>query len=864
MAKYKPSADCFAAAKAASGDKLTEDEINAAFERIHAYREKLKAEGDITGMADKLRSFAEREAERTKIAAAMQRRHAALNILVRDRLDQTIDAYVAAGLKPREAILALMEGTQKAVAGGRNSVGALKLAYESKYVGGMFATMEKERPHIKGMLADPQFDADVVREMVALGEGGKPGLTGNADAQYAAKLFASYAELARTDLNRLGASIGKLDGWAGPQTHDDLKMLSAGKEKWIDAILPRLDIERTFPDVEGADEAKAILGDVYDQIVTGVPNKPTAKEKGQRVNPANLAKSLGKSRVLHFRDADAALSYRDEFGYGTAISGMMSQLERMGGMAAQMERFGPNPEVMFNAVVDSQRRKIKDGDLPDEVKRKQIEALNSEAGPLRNAFSVMNGMATRPVNVNAAKISGDIRATMAMAKLGGAVLTAMPSDTVTAALASQFRGSGFFRGFATQVSGILKGRSRGEQGEIAHLLGEGFDAIKGKVASSYVAHDGAIGKAAKLQETFFKWSGLSWWTDVSREVAAKTIAAEMGMRSAVAFDKLPPAYAHVLTLNGIDAAKWEVIRQAELRISAGKTYVTPDRIEALPDEAVESLVADQIAAARIAAKNDAAFEAKRQDLIEDARRNLAMDVRRFVADETNYGVIETDARSRRTTTMGTRPGTIAGEALRFVMQFKGFPVAFTQRVLGRALYGQRGQGWDKFANALPHIGTLIAGLGVAGYASMVMKDLVKGYWPPRDPSDPKTWIASLQQGGGLGIYGDFLFGSANRFGSGLAETMAGPALGTVSDLLNIPLKARDAMLKGDRPQVGADLINFAMGNTPFANLAYIKPALDFLILNSIREAVSPGTLRRQEKRRQQDYGQTSFMPRVAF
>ena len=183
--------DCFNAANIASREKLTKDEINDAFQRVFDYKEKLRASGDITDMADKLRTFAEKEAERTKIAGALQRRHAALNILVRDRLDQTIAAHIKAGLSPKKAILAILEGTSKGIDNARNSVGALNLAYEGKYLGGMFAEMQANRPHLIDALRDPKMDADIMREMAEIKEGGKPGITGNKDAQYASKVFVS-------------------------------------------------------------------------------------------------------------------------------------------------------------------------------------------------------------------------------------------------------------------------------------------------------------------------------------------------------------------------------------------------------------------------------------------------------------------------------------------------------------------------------------------------------------------------------------------------------------------------------------------------------------------------------------------------
>jgi len=213
-------------------------------------------------------------------------------------------------------------------------------------------------------------------------------------------------------------------------------------------------------------------------------------------------------------------------------------------------------------------------------------------------------------------------------------------------------------------------------------------------------------------------------------------------------------------------------------------------------------------------------------------------------------------------TLGQRPGTMAGEAMRFIMQFKGFPLAFTERVVGRALFGNRAG--VSAGERAAHIGSLIAGLTLAGYAAMTVKDMLKGYWPPRDPADPRTWLAAAQQGGAWGIYGDFLFSQTNRFGGGLTETLAGPTIGSIGDLLDVGLSARDYALDaatGDEGKfAGGKALSWAVGNTPFANLFYIKPSADYLILNSLREILAPGYLRRQAKTRERQYNQTSISP----
>jgi hypothetical protein len=870
MAKYTPSPDCFDAANAASKQKLTRDEIDAAFQRVADFKQKLQAEGGLDGVADKLRSFAEREAERTRIAAAMSKRHAALNILVRDRLDQAITGFVSAGMSPKKAVLAVLEGTQKGVQGGRNSVGATNMAYEARYIGGLFAEIQKNRPDLVKAMRDQRLDADVMREMVELRKDGKPGITGNKDAQYLAKVFATYAELARTDLNKLGASVGKLEGWAGAQTHDDVKMIRAGKDAWIASVLPKLDTARTFPDAASGDEIVEILGGVYDTIITGFPNQATPAERGQRVNPANLAKRLGKSRVLHFRDAETALAYRDEFGQGNTVSGIIGHLRNSARVAANMEVLGPNPEVMLRSIIDGQKRRIKeDAKLSPSEKQKQIQQLDAEG--IQHALGVATGLVSRPVGVTAAKIGSDIRAVQSMAKLGGALLSSV-SDTVTAGIASQFRGSGFFKGFTQQISGMMHGRGKGEQAEIAYLIGEGFDGLIGHIVSPAAAVDGPVGHLSKLQETFFRFNGLSWWTDVQRATAGRMIAAEMGMRAKSAYADLPANYRHVLGLHGITEAKWGVIRKAGAREIDGKSFVTPDRVRDMADADIEMLVADRLAAARKAsrvdeakspetkAKREADYAERRASIIDDGRRDMELSLLRFFADETSYGVIEVDNRSRRTMTLGQRPGTFAGEGMRFIAQFKGFPMAFAQRVGGRAIFGQ--MDGPKSLSYWGHMGTILAGMTMAGYAAMTMKDIARGYWPPRDPSNPETIIAAFVQGGAVGIYGDFLFSRVNRFGGGIAETALGPGIGSVFDFIDLIAKARDAGLSADEEVRAADWLNYALQNTPFVNLFYTRPALDYLFINSMREAASPGYLKRTEKRRKTDYGQESFIPRA--
>lgn len=867
------AADCIAAIRGETD--LSDDEILEIAEAVLKKRKALIADGSVDRLDQRIAEMAAAEGERARLAAALARKHAALNIIARDRLDAQVDGLVASGLGHRDAIRAVLIGTTRGLKEGRVSVAARRLGYEARYLGEMRAEIVRDRPHIEKMLHDEALQADTVREIYELRPdsqgGGKPGSTGNDDARFLADLFTRHSERSRTDLNRLGANIGRLAGWA-PQSHSAAKVRKVTAEAWADAVLPRLDLDRSFPDIDG-DEAqiRAVLEDIYTSIVTGRDDRLTAREKGEHVGPANLAKSLGKHRVLHFRSADDWLAYARTFGEPNVVSAMWAHQSRAARLAAQMDALGPNPDVMIASLVDAQQRKVRNSAMDPVAKQREIQRLRlSEFSQLGIALAEVRGLTLVPENASMANIGSGIRAFQSMAKLGGAVLSAVFPDVVIAAANLRFQGMPLFAAYRRLLSEMLQGRGKGEAREIAFLVGEGFDGLRGHIISPYIAEDSAPGAISKALVGFFKWSGLSGQADVMRAAVGRILAANAGMHAGVAHADLPAAFAHVLGLHGIDAARWEAIRKAAWKGESGTLYLTADRVAGLSDETVSGLISGEIAAARRQAslRGRKTGSAPRADLTEAqaawfngwkakriARERADLEIRTaaFLADEVSFSHIESDEASRAVSLQGTRPGTAVGEAARFIMQFKGFPIAFSQRILGRTIHGGEGA---RSAGAA-HIGHLIAGLTIAGYMSMSAKDIARGY-EPRQPETPGQWakviFAAMVQGGGGGIYGDFLFGEANRFGGGVLGTAAGPTIGTVAQGIEMWQRAKEGDVRA------ADFLRLTLSNAPGANLFYLRPALDGLFLSALHESVSPGYLRRQARRREQDYGQERLYP----
>jgi hypothetical protein len=1043
---------CIAAVKTASGGRFDDAEATQLIQRMEARRAAEEAAGNLDNLDARLRAAAAQEAEQARIAAALRVKQAALGAIAFDRALTHIETLTGAGLDRRKAFLAFLEGSTRDVAGGRASLAATAMAYRARYMEAF--NLAAVRDPLTARLiqdGDPKLAADTVREMRELRDGGAPGATRNPQAQQLAKLYAEISERIRGDLNRHGAPIGRLDGWS-PQAHATDRVVQVSREEWGAFILPRLDREKTFPGMSDEGVAQQ-LRDIHQAIVTGVDRNGLAAEDTGRVNAANLANSMARNRVLHFRDADAWLSYAERFGAGNIHDAMLAHINTAAKAAAQLERLGPNPE---NTLVKLRARLAREaaGDLtmPPRKRQAMVRALdpNNADGSIGSAWAEVSGLTSAPVNIRAAQIGTMARAWQSWAKLGGAVVSSL-SDLATRAAALTAQGRPIGSAWAETFGQLMQGRGAGEQREIAAILDASLDGMKGHITAAGLAEDMPLGKVHRLNALFFTWQGMSYWSDMAKAGSARGLSAWMGENAGRAHNQLPRRYQAILRQQGISPADWEAIRATAWKAEDGRTYVTPDRLAALPRQVLARLAqqdletlqagladriarraqadateagwvtrrteaiaaslqrqlanlqrtnaaaadgadrqvaglrerigmldlrlselaefhqavaegrawtpaADELAEAaapdssntilsaeaatggagrtfspraeryldagdpaalaaraegelrtrldalrraignvnrqvgrgeqrrlaevtswwnaaqqqldefttRMEARADArrqATEAERGDwdnrvtrILEDTRTGLELRLRRFFADEMGFAFLETDAASRRLALQGTRPGTVTGETMRALMQFKGFPIAFTQRVLGRALLGYGPQERGLQAR---NLGVMLGGLVAMGYLAMTAKDFLRGY-TPRDPTKPDTWLAALLQSGGAGIYGDFLFAQANRFGTGALGTAAGPLAGTAGSVVDLWTKARSG------EATGGEALSLALQNTPFLSLWYARPVLDFLALNAMREALSPGFMARQERRRREDFGQERLLPATLF
>jgi hypothetical protein len=862
--------DCIVRVKNAAD--LTDQEAQDILDRVKAERDRLGAEGKLDQAETALTDYANGEIEREKLQAALNARQTARQVLGRRKAQERISTLVSEGLGAEEAIFADMVGTEKAVASGRKSTYGVGQAYTATAVGPI-AKYLKTNPDVRKLLnpslinkeqraASQQFLDNVVVEMTENRPGGKSGRSGDPKAQEFGRLLSAASELRRTQLNKAGADIGKLqhDGWVPHQYHETL-VYRAGRDLWVDRMLQELDLEKSFSGIESQDEIREILGQSWHNITLGRQQFQIKPEQKSLIKGMRISKRFEKSRLFHFKDAEAWLRIHREFGRGNVFDAVIGHLRHSSQTLAAMERYGPNPEATLDRIITDTVRTMEKGKPTDEI-RKELGRLKSNnlqrrRGRIGHAFSEIMGETFQSQNMTASKWSQGTRNWVSMSKLGGATLSAL-ADTPLVNHVFKQMGLKLTDRWSRTMETLFSRYSTEERKQLSYMIDAFSDGLFGDIHSRIALFEEGPGWTSKVSNFFYKASGLTQWTDNLKAGFNRMAMSEMGLNSTKAWDNLTPEYRDLLERGGFTADKWKAIKHMGETLKAdGKKYIFPENSDLIPDSALDRLRTDEIARAKKRYKNkpkllDAALERIRGE----ARQELELDVVGFVRDLQTHAVIEPDARTRLFMYRGTQPGTVAGESLRFIGQFKSFPVAFVQKVLAPTFYGRKGQG---VLSRSMDMAKLMATLTFFGYISMTAKQAARGQ-KAADPTE--SWArafgvigAAFVQGGGAGIYGDFLLGEYNRFGRSLPETAAGAVIsGPVSDVSALWA----SMIRGEFKAGTA--LKMATDNTPFINLFYTRTALDYLLLYHLQEMASPGVLKKREQRMKQATGRDYLVP----
>lgn len=836
---------CEITVNTAAGRKLSDQEMESLVKDMNDTTNRILAGNEALSLEEAAMRAAEELSNRDHLAKVIEARNKAINMrIAAQRLSELRTTWKD---RPDIGLEAMLVGRNEARTSSRRSVASEVAQLRGKYNSGI--NYDFDQAGLVKFISSGSNDREIADAMWRIGRGQKlDGMTWQ--SVEAAKIISKWQESARVDENRAGAWVGKVPGYIVRQSHDILKIRAAGYESWRNAILPRLD-DVTF---DGITDREQFLKNVYGGLASGVhlsADKPDWMNgfKGSQ----NTAKRASQERVLHFKDGVSWHEYNQQFGTGSLREALFGGLNNAARTTGMMRVLGTNPQNMFKYLSDTISEDLRgsaspaaQADFASKVKR-----LN------RSTMPQIDGSLNIPGSVGMANVSAGIRGWLRMSQLGGAVISSF-NDVPISATEMRYQGQNFMQA----VLGAMKGRftryNSAEQKEILSSIGVYSDAMTQEIIRRISGDDTLTGKMGRAQQLFFKYNLMNFWTESGRNSNAMMITNWLAKNADHSYSQLPEDLRRVLDIHGIGDAEWNIYRNMDMADSEGRKFMTSSGIRGVPDEVIASYVEGK--GMRVTERS-----------VADARDTLEGQLRGYVLDRLNIAMSEPGERTQAFMKMGTVPGTVAGEAIRFAGQYKSFTASFMQNVLGREVFGRgytpAGLGESKttsLTNALFRNGkgafmgaaNLFVWATLFGYVSMQTKLMLKGQTPR--PPDAKTFMAAAAQGGGLGILGDFMFGEVNRMGAGPVTSLMGPAASNADSIITLLQQTT----RGDADL--GDWYRTSLDNTPFLNVFWLRTAMNGLILNRIQDALDPGSLERYQRRVEREQGNTFMLPPSQF
>ena len=741
------------------------------------------------------------------------------------------------------AVKDLIEG--RANGNGFESVRTVRDAYRRQLVGMIHELLAEHGTNIAGEVRNKAQLKQVVQELHGQA-------SGSAVAARIASAVQAAQTRARTLFNAHGGDIGELADFGLPHSHEIGKIRAAGFDGWRAQVYARLAWERIEDAATGqpfaaqagqlpADPRAAdrFLRDVYDGLVSRGwdARQPSMSTGGGKM----LANRRAERRVMHFRDADAWMAYNDRFGAADPFRSIVSHLEGMARDVALMRVLGPNPAAgLEHAIQVGERQLAKDFDgrratagtdaakLLDVAKaQKRAEGrLTRRAQHARAMLGAVTGANNVPADEASAAFLAGTRQILTGAQLGSAILSS-PTDLWTMRMAARSIGMNGRSVWARHSQLLTSAATRETAARMGYVADTLADA--GSASARYLGDVWSPEVTSRITNGVLRASGLSFWTDCARQAWQMEFSGFLASQAGQAFADLPRELREVFSARGITAADWDRLRDPSSLFTApnGAKFLSP------------------------------LIFAQTSRLPRSEAEGLSVRLGAIIEQEMEFAVPSVSIEGRTGWLGDARPGTFSGELLRSGLMYKSFGLSVTLNLIRRA------QAQRDITSRAVFVASMIAGLTVFGSVSVQLKEMAKGR-DTRPMNDRAFWGAAFLQGGGFGIFGDFLTSEVNRMGGGWAETLTGPVVGLGADIARTVLSNGVRAAQGKDVLLGRDLVNLGRRYTPGASLWQIRLAMDRLVWDQLQWLLDPearGAWARQEAQRDKANSNASWWGR---
>lgn len=716
--------------------------------------------------------------------------------------------HIEAGGKAGHFLPAIMDHHEGAT--GRSSVANRRAAIGNMAWARMGAFIDRYRRNLVGVVSNRAELDDVARAL--RGEA-----VDNANAKAIAGSVADTFEWLRQQFNRAGGAIPELKNWGMPQSHDAQAIARAGLQAWKDHIRPLLDPAAMIDNMTGkAFAGEDALNEALDSVWRNITSEGMdGAVPGAFTGQGKLANRRTDHRFLVFKDTDSWLAYNDRFGQGDLFDAITGHIDSMARDIAAMQILGPNPALTVRWLKDIAAKDA----LPTIAGGKAVKLEADAKGGadlMDRMWRYYSGELTMPHNRSVARFFQGVRNWNVATKLGRAFLSAFTTDPVWASVNAKFNGlsatsamGDYLKSF-NPLDASHRDAAR-HAGIVVHDLTQRAERMMrvgmrmrfNLVELSRRSADFVL-RATLLTPHTIAWkesAALGWMKDWG-DVAGKAWA-DIGAPRQQAFARY-----------GIGPEDWDRLRAVGADDSDGVKLLRPgDLVRA-----------------------------------DDSPAALASALKYFemIDAETKFRVPGEGLRAQtEALTLGgaveIRKGTVGGELLHSVTQFKTFGLAALINTWQRSIYGAGGlSGTDYFLRTL-----IFVTLG--GMLAEQMVQIADGKDPL--PVDLELFGRGFARGGGAGLAGDILSqGISNDRGNTIAGFITGPTLASAVDpAINLTLGNVGEVARGEQTNAAREGLRFAKGNLPGINAWYSKLVLQRMLIDQLDEIADPDV--RQARRR---------------
>ena len=625
--------------------------------------------------------------------------------------------------------------------------------------------------------------------------------TGDAKAAKAGKAFSESAEYMRQRYNRAGGFIAKRADWGMPQIHDQIKVARATEQEWIAYTMPMLNRDAMLSmdgRIMSDAELSMAMKEFYKTTSTGGIHDI---EPGGFKGPGKMANRHQEHRFLVFKNADNWIEYQNKFGNPDMFNVMVGHIRSMSSEIAMLEILGPNPHLAFNYLTD--------------VAKADGAGKGRDFKRVQAVWNVVNGSADM-VDVSREALAKRFTASrhlLMAAQLGSALLSAV-SDPIYGKMTRGFNGIPIMKSFGHTMR-QLNPASESDRAFAAHMgmVMDGWTSQALSGARFSGADVDGVGWASKISESVFRGSGLSTWTQGQRNAFGLDFQWHLGRQMDKPLTSVEKKFQSMIRRYGITDQDWDVMRTIPLEEHNGVQYFRPQNINSL-------------------------------GLSSEASDKLATKILEAMNTEMDFATPVPDARVRSFTTAGgMERGTAAGEGGRSFMMYKSFSLTQFMTHMNRS--------GPKF------VGVYAIRLGIMltlmGAISIQSKEISKGR-KPRDMDQWSFWYAAMMQGGGLGIFGDFIQVSGvtneNRYGNSAIATFTGPFGSMVEDAVGLGVSAVDTLagtVTGEDTNFSKEIVKNAKRYMPGNNVWFLRLMLERYIWDDLELMADPRAARKRKK-----------------